>query len=132
MTEQLQLFPTDESRSMTLEDDITTTPERMTEILRSLGDSFEAAMEKRVDVATFNYLMGFGMPSRPSEVRYMLQQTTAVMLAWLVANGYISLNDTAVASEEELAARPADAVSAFEEVEDDEAKVIMGNFGQYL
>lgn len=133
-TEQLTLFPITESGSMAvLEDDNVTTQDKIIDILRTLSDSFEDAMDKRADVAVFNWLMIYGLPVRPGDFRTYTHQITATMLGWAAANGYLTFTEKAIASDEEIKARPELPDSAFEEVPDEEAgQLIQGNFGQYL
>lgn len=131
LTEQLNLFPMEEPLSTTLEDDTETTEQEIIEILRSLGESFENAMDKRADIAVFNYLMGYGVPQRPMDVRHLIHQSTVVMMGWAAGNGYITFTDKAIATPEEVAAREVPE-SAFEEVPEDEATILSPNFGQYL
>lgn len=151
-SEQLQLFPTptdshpespgraDSSATAPttegdglslLEEDTKTDQAQVLEILRGLADEFETVVDKRVDIAIFNWLMTYGMPKQPGDLRYFVQQVSSVVLGWCAANEYITFTDKAKASEEELAGRQVE--SAFEEVDTDNVLTgAFGNVGQYL
>ncbi len=116
-----------------LEDDIKTTEADIIAVLSPLSGEFEAAMDKRADVAVFNWLMLHGLPSQPGQFRYYTHQICAAVLGWAATNGYLEFTDKARASEKELAARPEeDPTSRLESDSSEDAEVIQGNFGQYL
>lgn len=133
--EQLTLFPTEEEP--TDEEDIITEETEadelaFIEIAKTIGADFDKALTKRADMAAFNYLMRYGVPRNPSDVRFLLTQGPVVFLVWAVERGYITLTDKALATPEERAKNEERVNSVFEEVGDEEGVVLQGNFGQYL
>lgn len=138
--EQLTLFPDliegdDLDDSLEQDDD-----EEFLEIAKTIGRDFDRELTKRSDMGTWNYLMAYGLPTKPSHLRALYIQLPVIMLVWAIKNGYVELTDKALDTDEERE-RNEEIVrqeqsrlnpSGFEEAPELDGKVLTGNFGQYL
>jgi len=113
MTDSPTLFDEDE----TVLEDLDDSEEEYLAIAKTIGEEFEKAMDKRADMTTFNWLMRYGVPKTPLEVRLLIANVPPVMFLWAQRNGYITFTDKALMTEEEAAkAAEREAQSSFEDL----------------
>jgi len=68
-----------------------------------MSEAFRKQADERAQEVAFSYLMRVGVPTQPAEVVEMVAAVFQAGIAWAVSEGYISLNESGQASDEERA-----------------------------
>lgn len=132
MSDEQLLLPGDFDGDLLVEEPEDGQDERYLKIGRSLSPKFDDELTKRSHMATWNFLMRYGLPKHPAELRAIFEQTPIICLIWAADKGYISFNESAIATEEERMQDEQELPTELEEDDSQDAMVIQGRFGQYL
>lgn len=77
--------------------------DRYNEAMESFSNDFLTALKQQARLSSFHEMQARGLPKTPDDFIYEMRSAFITSLVWCAVNGFISFNDTALASVEERA-----------------------------